>query len=125
MYHAALTEQVEREREEVRSAEAVRLGEPVIVTRVPAQKSSEEGNIEGGSEISSEMSFEDGKGEGAGMQEAGGNEGDGGGDDGQGSGERGGRLLHSTRASSGVFPEGRESRDEEDEGEVDEERIYS
>lgn len=103
----------------MRSAQALRLGEPVIVTRVPEQKSSEEGMVEGGSEISSEMSFEEGGGggAGAGAHHEGANEGD----NGQGSGERDGRLLHSTRASSGVFPEGRESRDEE----VDEERIYS
>ncbi|KUJ19229.1 uncharacterized protein LY89DRAFT_485846 [Mollisia scopiformis] len=53
MYHRALQEQVEQEREESRSREAQRLGVPVI--GVVGRDSGERGSY--GSEISSEMSF--------------------------------------------------------------------
>lgn len=144
MYHRALTEQAEREREESRSREAVRLGVPVIgvVGRESTGSGSGRKSLE--SEISSEMSFgsgdvevgdeeEEGKREGEARAEGSGTQpqqrgqrfagGITGGNSGQGSGERG-KPLHSTRASSGVFPEGRESRDEEDD-DGEEKEVYS
>ncbi|KAE8447901.1 hypothetical protein EG329_009973 [Mollisiaceae sp. DMI_Dod_QoI] len=124
MYHRALQEQVVAEREEEAGREAVRLGVSVIGM-------AEQGRRE--SEMSSEISFgseeededededeDDGKGveegEGKGVErererrrsEGGGNgNGGNGGNGGLGTGEgERGRVLHSTRASSGVFPEG-------------------
>lgn len=127
LYHRALTEQVERERDEIRGAEAVRLGVPVIGVIRPEE--SEERRKSDESEISTEISFgsHEEEAEGSGTQPRLSGGGGGGNNNGQGSGERGGRLLHSTRASSGVFPEGRESRDEEedDEGGEEEEIIHS
>lgn len=140
MYHRALREQIEREREESRSREAVRLGVPVIGVVGRESGASGSGSVRKSmeSEISSEMSFgsenveigdesgkreEEVRAEGSGTQPQRGQRFAGGitgGNSGQGSGERG-RPLHSTRASSGVFPEGRDE-DEEDEEEKD---VYS
>ncbi|CZR61437.1 uncharacterized protein PAC_11333 [Phialocephala subalpina] len=125
MYHRALREQVEAQREEEAGREAQRLGVPVI--------GYGERRESGGSDISSEMSFgsEDveiraeekeleaqASGSGTRREERESGEG-GGGDGGQGTGGRG-RVLHSTRASSGVFPEGPGS-----EAGVEEKDVYS
>ncbi|KAF4635321.1 hypothetical protein G7Y89_g2784 [Cudoniella acicularis] len=95
LYHEALQEEAERTRSRIEAENAGRLGLPII-----ERNRSQRGSVD---TIGSDME-----------RFAGGNGGNGGGNGGNGgSGGRREGVLHSTRASSGIFPEG----DEEKEGE--------
>lgn len=101
MYHAALQEQAQRQRQTAMLATAGRLGLPVVVG--VGRGREERGSVE---TMGTDISYDDN-----------GRERSSGGNGGMGVGRGGDTrtpILHSTRASSGVFPEGREEEEEKE-----------
>jgi hypothetical protein len=102
MYHAALQEQAQRQRQSAVAVTSGRLGLPVVVG---IGKGSTEERVSGETEGSDVSGYEDGGGGLRERSEMGMTKG----------GASRTPILRSTRASSGVFPEGESERDNEEE----------
>jgi hypothetical protein len=101
MYHAALQEQAQRQRQSAVAVASGRLGLPVV----GIGRGSTEERVSGETEGSDVSGYEDGGGGLRERSEMGMTKG----------GASRTPILHSTRASSGVFPEGESERDNEEE----------